>query len=161
MDVHEPYIAEDRHLSIIDPSVKLSKEEMFLMFKEVILKREVSDTSKIDTSKKLYMAKVAETDNYLKELFNIFNEYSLLDNSTIIITSDHGDEFAEHGGLSDDGKMYAELIDVPLLVYDRFFSAATIDTPVSLIDIPPTICRMFEVEPASSFKGKPIYPLIQ
>ncbi|NIO19681.1 MAG: hypothetical protein GTN76_02755, partial [Candidatus Aenigmarchaeota archaeon] len=35
------------------------------------------------------------------------------------MTSDHGDEFNEHGGLSHDGKMYSELIDIPLLIYDH------------------------------------------
>ncbi len=158
MDVHEPYIAEDDYLSKIDPSIKLSKDEMFTMFKNVVLPRDISDPKKVDTLKKLYMAKVAETDQYLKELFAMFESHNLLDNSTIIITSDHGDEFAEHKGLSHDGKMYKELINVPFLVYDKSISGTIIDTPVSLIDIPPTICSMFGVESATSFKGKSLYP---
>lgn len=158
MDVHEPYIAEEDYLSKIDPNIRLSKEEMFLMFKEIILKRDITDPKQIDVLKKLYMAKVAETDNYLKELFDIFSTHDLLDNSTIIITSDHGDEFSEHGGLSHDGKMYSELINVPLLVYDKSYTSTTIDTPVSLIDIPPTICSMMDVELVASFKGRPLYP---
>jgi len=158
MDVHEPYIAEDSYLSKIDPSIKLSKDEMFTMFKDVMLLRDISDPNKVDTLKKLYMAKVAETDRYIKELFTIFKSHNLLDSSTIIIISDHGDEFAEHKGLSHDGKMYSELINVPFLIYDKSFSNITIDIQVSLIDIPPTICSMFGVEPASSFKGKSLYP---
>jgi arylsulfatase A-like enzyme len=158
MDVHEPYIAEDSYLSKIDPSLKLSKDEMFGLFKEVILKRDISDKDTVDNLKKLYMAKVAETDDYIKDLFNIFKSKDLLDSSTIIMTSDHGDEFSEHGGLSHDGKMYSELIDVPLLVWDKSFSPATIETPVSLIDLPPTICSMMDTDPAPSFKGKSLYP---
>jgi len=158
MDVHEPYIAEDDYLSKIDPSINLSKDEMFAMFKDVLLKRDISNPKQVDILKKLYMAKVAETDDYLKELFSIFDSHDLLDNSTIIITSDHGDEFSEHKGLSHDGKMYSELINVPFLIYDKSFSSNTIDTPVSLIDIPPTICSMFGVGPAKSFKGKSLYP---
>jgi len=158
MDVHEPYIAEESYLSKIDPSIKLSKDEMFSLFKNVILKRDISDEGTVDTLKKLYMAKIAETDQYLKELFSVFESKGLLDNSTIIITSDHGDEFSEHGGLSHDGKMYSELIDVPFLIYDKSYTNTTIDTPVSLIDIPPTICGMMDVETPSSFKGKSLYP---
>ncbi len=158
MDVHEPYIAEGKDLSRIDPSLSLSKDDMFKLFKEVILKRDVSDKATVDTLKKLYMAKVAETDSYVKDLFDIFNTHNLLDNSTVILTSDHGDEFAEHNGLSHDGKMYNELINVPLLVYDKSFSSATVDAPVSLIDLPSTICDMMDTDPASSFKGKSLYP---
>jgi arylsulfatase A-like enzyme len=158
MDVHEPYIAEESYLSKIDPFLELSKDEMFSLFKNVILKRDISDKATVDTLKKLYMAKVAETDDYLKDLFATFKEKGLLDNSTIIITSDHGDEFSEHGGLSHDGKFYSELIKVPLLVYDKSFSPSSIDTPVSLIDIPPTICSMMKADPSPTFKGKSLYP---
>jgi arylsulfatase A-like enzyme len=158
MDVHEPYIAEDSYLSKIDPSLKLSKDDMFKLFKEVILKRDISDKDTVDTLKKLYMAKVAETDDYLRKLFDTFESKGLLENSTIIITSDHGDEFSEHGGLSHDGKMYKELIHVPFLIYDKSYSNTTIDTPVSLIDIPPTICDMMEAKLPQSFKGKSLYP---
>ena len=158
MDVHEPYIAEDSYLSKIDPAIKLTKDEMFAMFKNVVLPRVIADPKKVDTLKKLYMAKITETDDYLKELFTIFESHDLLDNSTVVITSDHGDEFSEHKGLSHDGKMYKELIDVPFLVYDKSFGSNTIDTPVSLIDLPPTICSMFGVESAKSFKGKSLYP---
>jgi len=158
MDVHEPYIAEEDYLSKIDPSLKLSKDEMFSLFKDVILKRDISDASTVDTLKKLYMAKVAETDNYLRQLFDTFKSKDLLESSTIMMTSDHGDEFSEHGGLSHDGKMYSELIHVPFLVYDRSYSHTTIDTPVSLVDIPPTICNMMGVEAPPSFKGSSLYP---
>jgi arylsulfatase A-like enzyme len=158
MDVHEPYIAEEDYLSKIDPSLKLSKEDMFSLFKDVILKRDISDPSTVETLKKLYMAKVEETDDYLRQLFDIFKSKGLLDSSTIIITSDHGDEFSEHGGLSHDGKMYKELIHVPFFVYDRSHTHTVIDTPVSLINIPPTICAMMDAEPAPSFKGKSLYP---
>jgi arylsulfatase A-like enzyme len=158
MDVHEPYIAEEDYLSKIDPSLKLSKEDMFSLFKDVILKRDISDAATVETLKKLYMAKVEETDDYLRQLFDIFKSKGLLDSSTIIITSDHGDEFSEHGGLSHDGKMYKELIHVPFFVYDRSHTHTVIDTPVSLINIPPTICAMMDAEPAPSFKGKSLYP---
>jgi arylsulfatase A-like enzyme len=158
MDVHEPYIAEERYFSSIDPQIKLSKNEMFDLFKNTLLARDISDPEKLDILKKLYMAKVTETDSYIRDLFGIFDSHDLIENSTIILTSDHGDEFSEHGGLSHDGKMYNELLSVPLIVFDRSYKQNTIDTAVSLIDIPPTICKMLEVEPAPSFKGKSLYP---
>jgi len=158
MDVHEPYIAEERYLKKIDPLLSMSKDEMFFLFKDILLKRDVSDSSKVDTLKKLYMAKVAEADGYLENLFDILSSHNLIESSDIIITSDHGDEFSEHGGLSHDGKMYSELTDIPLLFYGKDMARRQIDTPVSLIDIPPTVCKMMDAEPAPSFKGKPLYP---
>ena len=153
MDVHEPYIAEEDYLSKIDPNLKLSKDEMFSLFKNTLHPRDVSDANKINTLKKLYMAKVKETDVYIKKLFSIFSFHGLLDNSTIIINSDHGDEFSEHGGLSHDGKMYNELVSVPLLIYEKSNRSKVVETPVSLIDIPPTICDMLDINPSPSFRG--------
>lgn len=158
MDVHEPYIAEEKYLENIDSSIRLSKDEMFSLFKETILKRDVSDINKVNTLKSLYMAKVAETDDYIKSLFDIFNSYKLLDNSIIILTSDHGDEFGEHSGLSHDGKMYNELISIPLIAYSKTFNEKGIDTPVSLIDIPPTVCSIMGADSPASFKGKLLFP---
>ncbi len=159
MDVHEPYIAEKDYLSRVDPKLSITKDGMFLFFKDILLKRDVSDKGKVDTLKKLYMAKVAETDDYIRKLFDIFDSYNLLDSSTIIIASDHGDEFSEHRGLSHDGKFYSELIDVPLIIYSKGKERKDIDTTVSLVDIPPTIASLFGIDPAPSFKGKNIiYP---
>lgn len=158
MDVHEPYIAEKDILEKIGPSIKLSKDEMFLLFKNKLLPRDMSDPGTAGTLKKLYMAKIRETDDYLKDLFAVFDSHDLLDDSAVIIISDHGDEFGEHKGLSHDGKMYGELIKVPFLVYDRSSGPSRIDIPVTLLDIPPTICRMLGIEPAPSFKGRTLYP---
>jgi len=159
MDVHEPYIAEKDYLKKIAPDLSVIKDEMFTLFKDTLLKRDVSDSDKVDTLKKLYMAKVAETDGYIKDLFDILSSHNLTESSDIIITSDHGDEFLEHGGLSHDGKMYSELINVPLLIYSKDIEKKEIDTPVSLIDIPPTIAAFMETEPAPSFKGDSLWPI--
>ncbi|MEM2951062.1 MAG: sulfatase, partial [Nitrososphaeria archaeon] len=116
MDVHEPYIPKKEYLNSVYPELDINEDEMFTLFKEVLLKRDISDKNKVLLLKKLYDAKVREVDDYVKELFAILEEFSLLKDTWIIILSDHGDEFSEHGGLSHDGKMYEELIHVPLLI---------------------------------------------
>jgi arylsulfatase A-like enzyme len=77
----------------------------------------------------------------------------------VIITTDHGDEFGEHHGLSHDGKMYAELINSPLLIYYYNCTQEVCDTIVSNIDIPPTILYLFGLEPSEAFKGHSFLPL--
>jgi len=83
-----------------------------------------------------------------------------LKDTIVIITSDHGDEFGEHGGLSHDDKMYSELIDVPLLIYDPTKDTGEIcDTVVSNIDLPPTIIHLFGLELVEAFVGHSLLPL--
>ncbi|TKJ45757.1 hypothetical protein CEE35_02845 [Candidatus Aerophobetes bacterium Ae_b3b] len=160
MDVHEPYIPEKKYVDMVDPSVNLTQDEMFTLFKNVLLKRDASDKGTVKLLKKLYDAHVREVDDYIKDFFGILERFNLLKNSLVIMTSDHGDEFNEHGGLSHDGKMYSELIDIPFLIYDYDTAKAEVcHALVSNIDIPPTIVHLFALEPVNDFEGHSLLPL--
>jgi arylsulfatase A-like enzyme len=160
MDIHEPYVPEREYIDLIDPSISLTQDEMFRLFTEVLLKRDVSDKGTVKLLKKLYDAHVREADDYVKEFFATLEKLELLQNTAVIITSDHGDEFGEHGGLSHDDKMYSELIDMPLLIYGPAKEGGEIcHTLVSNIDIPPTIVHLFGLEPVAAFQGSSLLPL--
>jgi len=160
MDVHEPYIPTKEYLNKVDSSINLSEDEMLDLFKNIILKRDVSNKETVKLLKKLYDAGVCETDNYVKEFFSILEKYNILKDTTIIITTDHGDEFGEHNGLSHDGKMYSELISSPLLIYRYNRTQSEVcDNLVSNIDIPPTILYLFGLEPFEKFRGYSMLPL--
>ena len=160
MDVHEPYVPEDQYLERVDPSIDLSKREMFRLFKDVVLNRDVSDDGTVALLHRLYRAHVLEVDSYAHEFFGMLATHGVLESSTVIVTTDHGEEFGEHGGLSHDGKFYSELVQVPLLVVNPPEAVAkSCDTLVSGLDIAPTIMALFGLQPHDSFQGAPLYPL--
>ena len=159
MDIHEPYVPALALVNKVDPSIKMTPAEMFRLFKEVILPLDASDCKTVDLLRKLYKANVIRIDDYTRELFGVFEKHAVLKDSTVIITADHGEEFGEHGGLSHDGKMISELLDVPLLIWnnDRF-SAETCDKLVSNVDVSPTIANLFGVAPCEKFQGRSLLP---
>jgi arylsulfatase A-like enzyme len=160
MDIHEPYIPGRKYIELVDSSLSLSQDDMYNLFKDVLLKRDVSDEGTVKLLKKLYDAHVREVDDYIKEFFAILEKLDLLLDSVIIMTNDHGDEFGEHGGLSHDDKMYSELIDMPLLIYDPGKDRGEVcDRLVSNVDIPPTIVHLFGLNPVGSFEGHSLLPL--
>lgn len=160
MDVHEPYVPEQKYVQAVDHSIKMTDDEMFGLFTDVLLKRDVSDKGKVELLKKLYLAHLKEVDDSAGEFFGIMENAGVLDDSTVIITADHGDEFGEHGGLSHDGKMFSELIEVPLFIYDSSLENGKVnDSLVSLIDVSPTIVDMFGLEPVDNFEGKSFLPI--
>lgn len=162
MDVHEPYIPQKQYINYVDPDLEIDEDTMFSLFKNVLLKRDVSNKNTVATLKKLYLAGVRRIDDYIKEFFDNLDKVNLLEDSVVIIAADHGDEFGEHGGLSHDGKMYRELIDVPLIIFDTSLpKAISSDTLVSLIDISPTIVHLFGLEPVEQYEGHSLLPLEQ
>jgi len=160
MDIHEPYLPERKYVDLVDPSINLTQDEMFRLFSEVLLKRDVSDEGKVRLLRKLYDAHVREVDDYVKQFFNTLEKLGLLQDTAVIITSDHGDEFGEHGGLSHDDKMYSELLDTPLIIYDPSKDGGEVCQKLaSNIDIPPTIVHLFGLKPVENFQGCYLLPL--
>ncbi len=160
MDVHEPYMPEEKYRRCVDPKWEITEDEMFAVFKQVVLKRDVTDPDKVRLAKKLYDAQILEVDNAIREVFEHLDDKGFLKNSTVIVTADHGEEFGEHGGLSHDGKMFEELTHVPLCIYQpELPKGHEVDTLVSTLDIPPTIAWLAGVEPAPSWQGRSLLPL--
>jgi len=160
MDVHEPYVPEKKYVQAVDASINMTDKEMFQLFEEVLLKRDASNPETVALLKKLYLAHIRETDEAVKEFLGILEQAGVLNDTVVIITSDHGDEFGEHGGLSHDGKMYRELIDVPLLIYDPSLKSGQIsDALVSTLDVSPTIVNLLGLDPVPGFSGQSLLPL--
>jgi len=160
MDLHEPYIPDRKYINIVDPSLQMTEDEMFRLFKDVLLKRDVSDRGRVEVLRKLYCAHVREIDDALKDFFGILEKRNVLKESWVILTTDHGDEFGEHGGLSHDGKMYSELVHVPLMIYEPTKEQREMcNVLVSTIDIPPTIVYLFGLRPVHHFQGHSLLPL--
>jgi arylsulfatase A-like enzyme len=160
MDIHEPYVPERQFIDIVNPSLTTTRQEMEDLFENVLLKRDTSDAQAIALMKQLYDVHVREEDGYVEVFFDTLESLNVLQDSVVIITVDHGDEFDDHGGLSHDDKMYRELIDIPLFIYDPQLQAGQIcDTLVSTIDIPPTVLHLLGLDPVPSFQGRSLLPL--
>jgi arylsulfatase len=88
----------------------------------------------------LYDAEIRYNDAKLGEMLESLRRRSLLENSLLVFTSDHGDAFGEHGYYEHPRYLHEEITRVPLLVRppggvdDRIVS-----TPVSILDIVATI----------------------
>jgi arylsulfatase len=67
-----------------------------------------------------------------------------LDNSLLIITSDHGDAFGEHGYYEHPRYLHDELVHVPLIVAHPDLDPQTVETAVSTTDIAATISELLD-----------------
>lgn len=99
----------------------------------------------------LYDASIHYVDQELERLFARLEKQSLLDETIVIITSDHGEEFWEHQGLQHSLTLYEEQLRVPLIVrLPGQREGRVIDQLFSLADLTPTILDLLDLSPPSS-----------
>jgi arylsulfatase A-like enzyme len=87
----------------------------------------------------LYDEEIAYVDAELKRLFDALKARGFFEHGYLLLTSDHGEEFHEHGGVEHGHTVYDELIRVPLLVWGPGIVAGRHQLPVSLVDVMPTL----------------------
>jgi arylsulfatase A-like enzyme len=85
-----------------------------------------------------YDSEINYLDAKIKDMFELF---AWNNNTTVVIVSDHGEEFFEHGKAQHGNNLYVETLHVPLLIYSPHDSIANlrIENPVSTLDILPTL----------------------
>jgi len=89
-----------------------------------------------------YDGEIRCTDGYVGRLFDELRELGLWENTMVIVTADHGEEFYEHGRNSHKNSVYVESVHVPLIIkWPRSVTDAPAhdDRMVSLVDLYPTI----------------------
>jgi arylsulfatase A-like enzyme len=78
----------------------------------------------------------------------------------LIVTSDHAESFGEHRTQEHSKTVYEEVLHVPLLVRGGKIERRTIDAPVGIIDLGPTILDLFRLPTPPSFMGQSLVPLL-
>ncbi len=87
-----------------------------------------------------YDAEIRYCDSELSKVFLYLAENGLLENTMVIISSDHGESLGDHNYYFEHGKFtYDSCLRVPLIVYVPGEEPAVISTPVALLDVHPTI----------------------
>ncbi|MDH3733037.1 MAG: sulfatase [Gemmatimonadota bacterium] len=88
-----------------------------------------------------YEAAIAGLDAEIGSLLDALADRGILDRTVVIIASDHGEEFGEHGVFDHGNSLYLDGVHVPLIVRfpERLPAGARVTRPVSLRDLPATI----------------------
>ncbi len=97
---------------------------------------------------------IAFLDEQLGRLLDQLRRQGLLDNTVVIITSDHGEAFGDHGHFGHGPGLYLEEIGVPLVILSPNAPAGrVVESPVSLRDLPATVVDLLGLSAGSPFPG--------
>jgi choline-sulfatase len=107
---------------------------------------------RLEMLKKLYAGEVLHTDRSLAKVVRMIPD---LRRSLIVLTSDHGEAFDEHNSMIHGIDLYQETVHVPLVFKfpEGKGSGVHIDTPVSLVDIAPTLLSFAGIKPNEQHEG--------
>ena len=113
--------------------------------------------------KALYDGGIRYTDEKIGAFLSFLHDAGLKDNTLIIITSDHGEEFQEHGSFLHWKLYFRPNLHVPLIMHIPGFpkKEIRINELVQSIDIFPTILDSADLPPYKKAQGKSLVPLIK
>ena len=109
-----------------------------------------------------YDGETAHNDRSIELLIEKLQETEMLDDTVVVIASDHGEEFWEHGYGAHGHSLYSELIRAALLIWNpRLAPARRIREPVQLIDVMPTLLELAAVKIPEGLQGQSLVPLLK
>jgi len=109
-----------------------------------------------------YLAECAQVDEAIGGLLEtIDSNDSLRARTTVIVMADHGEAFGEHGTVRHARTLYDELLRVPLLVRIPGVTPRVVETPVSLVDLGPTILDLFGQPTPGHIMGQTLLPFVR
>jgi arylsulfatase A-like enzyme len=107
-----------------------------------------------------YLRALSVVDGYLGELVAAVDRLGLEQRVLLFVMSDHGEAFGEHGSSFHGGSLYDELVRVPLVAKGPSVVARSVDAPVSLVDLGPTVLDWFGLPTPASFMGESLVPFL-
>lgn len=110
----------------------------------------------------LYDSGISYADSQVDRLLSRLDELGLLDNTLVVVTSDHGESLGEKG-LFKHAYLYENNLMVPLIIFlpgDQY-GGSVVHDQVGSVDIFPTILEVLGIEVPAEVDGRSLLPLIR
>ncbi len=93
-------------------------------------------------------------DDHIGPFLTKLGQLGLGDRTIVVITSDHGEEFGDHGGMGHGRTLQQEVLRVPLVIAaPGLLAPAAVAAPVSLLDVAPTVLDLLGLAPIPGHRG--------
>lgn len=154
-EIHSPYEPPPQYRKIFgefQSDISLKSEDLAPIQVKAGALLERNDFDFLESQ---YDGEILYTDDVLKDFFAQLESIGFLENTMVIITSDHGEEFGDHGGLLHRASLFEELLHIPLILVGPMIPEGVVDPRlVSLIDISPTILGAARLPATDIMEGR-------
>lgn len=150
MSVHEYHYPPDFEKFKIDPSTPTTPIPGNAYQKET-----VAEYDSIEEALCSYDNSIYYTDSLVGELFDFIT--ARVPDTILIVLSDHGEEFYEHGGFEHCRTLYNEILKVPCVFYGPGVPAGVYTGLADSIDILPTLMKNLDIKTGKHLKGQVLF----
>jgi arylsulfatase A-like enzyme len=110
----------------------------------------------------LYDEEIAFFDSQFADLMKALRKSGRLDDTILVFTADHGEEFLEHGHIKHCRTLFDSSIRIPMILHIPGVEAKTLKQPVQNLDLLPTILDYLGVDTKGlKFEGESLRPAIE
>lgn len=146
-DVHEyqpPAASADEFVRPYDGFLRELGDKLPMFVQDRAMSSELPELDTLDQRHlvDLYDATIRTADDAVAELWRVLEHRGLAEDTLLIITSDHGEEFFEHGGTGHGYTLHDENTHVPLILVHPTLPAQRVAAQVRLLDLAPTIAQL-------------------
>ncbi len=123
----------------------------------------IDAASFIEHASDCYDADILANDDQMQLLWDRLQQDGWGEDFVFVFTSDHGEEFFDHGGTCHGYSLYDEMVRVPLMIYAPGLveGGQRIAAPVRSLDLYPTLCELLGVEAPAGLQGRSLVPLMR
>jgi arylsulfatase A-like enzyme len=165
-EVHHPYTPEAERLARFDQGYTgdLPDHMPIRLLSEISMEKRRIGPEDLKHIVATYDAEISSVDDAFAELVAGLERRGLYDDSLIVLTSDHGEEFGEHGSVGWHAHtLYDELLHVPLLVKlpGQAHAGSEVASAVRGIDLAPTVLAVAGLTAPEQFSGRSLLPFMR
>ena len=162
MDTHSPYVPPESHREAVD-APDVADGQLWEINDQLHTDPDSLSNAEVAMISEMYDASLHHMDDEIGRLIDGFEERGLWNDSQVAFTSDHGEEFREHGGLTHCIEPYEEGARVPLLFRLGSEELTTVEGITSTIDLGPTLLDAAVADPEvpDQFHGQTLAPVLR
>jgi len=154
-DPHAPYEAPGRFTDIYDEDYDGHLKDLPRLLDKTLKKMSDFSPRDVEYVKARYDAEIRYTDKVIEALVDDLKKRGLWDNTLLVITSDHGEEFYEHGSWGHGRDLYPEKLRVPFMVKRpaESLGGTRLAGVATGVDIMPTVLTAVGIEVPGNLPG--------
>lgn len=156
VDPHAPYTPPAPFDAMYDPQAAGATDGTMPALTRFDLAVSTGEALSADRIRALYRGEVSYADRVFGQLLDSLRKRGMIDETLVVFTADHGEEFLEHGRRGHGQCLYEEVIHIPMILRlpGQFAAGRRRNEAIDTLDLSASLLRIAEVEPPEYWPGR-------